>query len=228
MMTTDKKTTPVAFIAFHGLNLLVVENGGKRYVEVKPLGDMLGMKWRSLRETVLEGDNPILYGTKRLLPPEFNRLPDTSVREVAVSPLSTGGLGPLRGPLDPELDGATDTDQTETGPEIGVLHILFERVQWFLSRIHTGRLRVNGNEGGANYLLALHIEWAQVLHKYDMGQSVAVKAQRDGVAELEKLAKLRTLMVTTAEKDAASVLIREAYANLGCLLADDPKQPSLI
>lgn len=228
METKSIQATPVTFIDFHGMKLLVVENVGKQYVEVKPLGDMLGMKWRTLRETVLEADNAIRYGTKRLLPAEFNRMPDTTIRVEAVSPLSTGSLGPPRGPLGADLDGIGEPDQTEIRPEIGVLHILFERVQMFLARVNTSQMRVNGNESGANYLLALHIEWAQVLHKYDMGQSVAVKAQRDGVAELEKLAKLRTLMVTTAEKDAASVLIREAYANLGCLLADDPKQPSLI
>lgn len=215
------QATPVTFIDFHGMKLLVVENDGKRYVEVKPLGDMVGLDWRTLRDGVQRDDGAILFGTRRLLPVVFNVVPDCVDESIAVS----GGLKP---PLDPGLTTTEGDSQTENGPKKGVLHILFERVQMFLAQINTSRVRANGNENAANYLLALQIEWAQVLHKYDMGQSVAVKAQRDGVAELEKLAKLRTLMVTTAEKDAASVLIREAYANLGCLLPEDPQQPSLI
>lgn len=204
-------TRPVSFINFHGMTLLVVENGGKNYVEVKPLGDLVGMKWRTLRETVQSGDNLILYGTRRLLPVLFNVLRTNKA-------LLTDVSGPPRGPQTPGQEVSEGVSETENESENGVLHILFERVQMFLARINTSQMRVQGNVVGADYLLALQVEWAQVLHKYDLGEQVKVFQ-----AELIKLINARAGKTTPAEATALTALIGKTLAEMGHPLPADPQ-----
>lgn len=68
----DKTTRPVNFIRFHGLTLLVVENGGIEYTEAKPLTDLCGIHWKSAKVTLKSGDNAVLYGTTALFPPKID------------------------------------------------------------------------------------------------------------------------------------------------------------
>lgn len=230
----DNKTRAVSFFHFHGMTMIVAEHQGKRYVEAKPFGDLLGMKWRSLRDTVQAGDNAILYGAKRLLPPVFNVCTDTSIRVDTVKQGSNLGLpakneaeidvlGPTGGPLDPDLSGSDGRQEPENTSENGVLFILFERVQMFLARVNTSNMRVKGNVTGANYLLALQIEWAQVLHGYEAGDVVSKKARMDEQARLSNLMKTREL-ARPCEQAAFDRMLRDAMAEMGYPIDLDPQQ----
>lgn len=216
----DNKTRAVSVFDFHGMTLIVAENGGKRYVEAKPLGDLLGMKWRTLRETVQAGDNPILYGTKRLIPPVFNvvvqKNSQVNESEIDVS-------GPPRGPLDPVSGGSDASPETDNTSENGALFILFERVQMFLARVNTTQMRVQGNVSGANFLLALQIEWAQVLHLYEAGQDVSKKSRKDDQALMANLMKTRVL-AKPCELAAFDRMVRDAMADMGYSAGLDPQQ----
>lgn len=61
-------------IEFHGMLLTVITFENKAYVPLKPIVDMLGTKWDSVRKSVFYGDNPEIYGTEWLKTPEFNEL----------------------------------------------------------------------------------------------------------------------------------------------------------
>lgn len=215
-MTIDKSTRPVHFADFHGMTLLVVENGGKNYVEVKPLGDLLGMRWRTLRETVQSGDNPILYGTKRLMPAVFN------VVRINVDSL-TDVSGPPGGPQTPDTEVATGAHETENVPADGVLHMLLERVQMFLARINTSQMRVQGNNTGANHLLTLQIEWAQVLHRHVMREEVVTKSRKDHAALVANLMRTRAL-ARPHEVAAFDSIVRDFMVQMGYPPALDPQQ----
>jgi hypothetical protein len=216
----DNATKAVSFFDFHGMTMLVTRHQGKRYVEAKPFGDLLGMRWRTLRETLQSGDNAILYGTKRLIPPVFNIFVAKNDR------LNESGIevsGPPRGPLDPVCDVVEDGSETENTSENGVLHILFERVQMFLARVNTTQMRVQGNVMGANYLLALQIEWAQVLHQYEAGDVVSKKGRMDDQAFVANLMKTRAL-AKPYELAAFDRMLRDAMADMGYQLDFDPQQ----
>ena len=71
MQEEDRSTQPVNFINFHGLNLLVARHQGIDYVEAKPLCDLAGVDWRGARRALQEGDNAVLYGVQRLIPPQI-------------------------------------------------------------------------------------------------------------------------------------------------------------
>lgn len=202
---TDNKTRPASFINFHGMTLLVVENGSKNYVEAKPLSDLVGLAWRATRQTIQADDNLILYGTRRLVPPVFNVCPDTSIR----------------------VDGAEKPSEVgeETGNESseGVLHILFERIQMFLARVNTGQMRGKGNVLSANYLLTLQIEWAQVLHRYESGDVVSKKGRKDDAGLVANLMKTRAV-AKPHEAAAFDLMVRDAMAEMGYPVALDPQQ----
>lgn len=50
-------------ISFHGLNLIVAESKNTEYVYLKNITDLIGIDWRSAKNTAFESDNSILYGT---------------------------------------------------------------------------------------------------------------------------------------------------------------------
>lgn len=66
MSAPDLKTVPVNFIRFHGLTLLVVENGGVEYVPLKPLSDLAGIDWRNTKKSMERPRNVKLLGAQRL------------------------------------------------------------------------------------------------------------------------------------------------------------------
>jgi hypothetical protein len=202
---TDNTTRAVSFFDFHGMTMLVAENGGKRYVEAKPLSDLVGLNWRTTRPTITSGDNLILYGICRLIPPAFNV------------------LGSARAPLDHVSGVPEQGSETEIASENGVLHILFERIHMFLARISTSQMRVQGNVTAANYLLSLQIEWAQVLHKYEMGDVVSKKSLADDANLVMNLMKARAI-AKPREALAYDTMIANAFAAMGYELPDDPQK----
>lgn len=70
-MSTNTATTPVNFIRFHGMTLLVVAHDGVEYIEARPLCDLAGMYWKSARRTLFSPENAKLYGTSELFSPVF-------------------------------------------------------------------------------------------------------------------------------------------------------------
>ena len=190
MQDQDRSTQPVSFINFHGLNLLVARHQGIDYIEAKPLCDLSGVDWRGARRALQEGDNAVLYGVQRLIPPQI------------------AGLGGLK------------------SPEDGVLYLRLDRARMYLARISTDRMRANGNAEGAEKVLALQTEWAQVLHTYET-HGVAAKASRsNGLKDLHQLARTRALLTNPRERAAFTQLLHQELAAVGLPLDtfDDAQQ----
>lgn len=74
----------------------------------------------------------------------------------------------------PKIDnlGGDITPQNET--LVDVLCLRLDRVQMFLARVNTARLRSHGNIDNADYLLTLQQEWADALHDYET-HGIAIK-----------------------------------------------------
>lgn len=138
-------------IEFHGMLLTVITFENKDYVQLKPIVDMLGTKWDSVRRNVFLGDNAEIYGTQLLFKPEFD----------VVEPLKRSKKS---------------------------VHILLEATETFLMKTDTNRIRANGNEKAADYLLALQKEWRKALHDYET-KGIAFKASKG--SDLVKLDKIK-------------------------------------
>jgi len=209
MSAPDLKTVPVNFIRFHGLTLLVVENGGVEYVAVKPISDMLGLAWRKVRDTVMSGDNVELYGTKRLLPPSF----DVYGGDVLV-PENT------ENPPDLDGEGAKNREPLVQG---ALLYIRLDCAQFFLSGVNTNKVRANGRTATADKLLAVKKEWAKALHDYETLGVARKRSNLDDLKALQGLIKTRTLVETPQERAALSLVIARVFVDLGVPLGEDPQ-----
>lgn len=127
-----------------------------------------------------------------------------------LDPPSIAGLGGLKSP-----------------PE-GVLYLRLDRSRMYLARISTDRMRANGNIDAADQVLALQIEWAGVLHRYET-QGVAFKSGRNtALRDLMTLAKTRDGMSDPRERIAFTHLLHEEMRAIGLPLDSfDPPQTQL-
>ncbi|HDX0791815.1 TPA: phage antirepressor N-terminal domain-containing protein [Stenotrophomonas maltophilia] len=114
-----------------------------------------------------------------------------------LEPPSIAGLGGLKSP-----------------PE-GVLYLRLDRSRMYMARISTDRMRANGNGDAADQVLALQIEWAGVLHRYET-QGIAMKNGRNGILrDLLALAKTRDGLNDPRERSAFTHLLHEEMRAIG-------------
>lgn len=127
--------------------------------------------------------------------------------------LTTGDSAVLYGTrvlLPPEIRGAGGASSPR--PRV---YIRLDRAHMYLARINTNQMRVQGNAAGADQLLALQIEWAEALHRYET-QGMAVKAGRAGaLRELHQLARTRALLSDPRERQALTALLHAELEALG-------------
>jgi len=71
-VTAHLETKAVQIIDFHGMSIVVVENGGIKYMAAKPLVELAAVQWKRARNTLFSDDNATLYGTKELTTPVFD------------------------------------------------------------------------------------------------------------------------------------------------------------
>ncbi len=111
---------------------------------------------------------------------------------------------------------------TPTPHDAGV-YIRLDRGRMYLARINTRQMKSQGNVEAAERLLALQIEWADALHKYET-QGVAFKRRKvEDRGELLGLLKARSAASSAGEKDALTRMIHDNLADLGYPVAE-PQQ----
>jgi len=94
-------------------------------------------------------------------------------------------------------------------------HIRLDRVAFFIARINPKRVQANGNLEAAQWLMALHHEWAEVLHRYET-HGIAVKAGRNtALEELLRMTKLRNQLNDPKDRRYVDQLIHEGLHTLG-------------
>ncbi|MBK9440741.1 MAG: hypothetical protein IPN53_05240 [Comamonadaceae bacterium] len=207
VMQHDKTTRPVNFIRFHGLTLLVVENGCIEYIDPRPLCELAGLQWKGAQRTMMSGDNLTLYGTRRLIPPAFG------TPKVAHF-----------GAIEASQDVSEADSETPGYPETGLIHIRLDRSRMFLARVNTNQMRVQGNGDAADFLLTLQIEWAEALHSYETNGIAVKKGRREDLGDLGLLYKLRGMAETPEERAALARQIADHHKEMGYPLTPDRQQ----
>lgn len=97
----------------------------------------------------------------------------------------------------------------------GALYIRLDRSRMFMARINTDRMRSQGNAIGADQLLKLQIEWADVLHRYET-HGIALKPGRvNTFRDLLALTKLRDACRHQGERKAYTALLHESLIAMG-------------
>ncbi|MCI1091764.1 hypothetical protein MOQ21_10615 [Stenotrophomonas maltophilia] len=124
----------------------------------------------------------------------------------------------------PVLDGVGGAST----PLRDALYIRFDRAHLFLARISTAQMRAQGNVAAADHLLALQIEWAGVLHRYET-QGFAAKSGRVAVLrDLLHTAKIRDGIKDPRERLAFTARLHEEMRDAGLPVESVlPPQPQL-
>lgn len=78
-MQNDSTAKITDIIYFHGVTLHIITHDNTKYIPAKPLIEVSGNVWRRAKVTIEQGDNAILYGTKRLKLQNFDIEGHTSV-----------------------------------------------------------------------------------------------------------------------------------------------------
>ncbi len=147
-------------ISFHGTHMMVYSYQDRDYVPAKAVSDIAGIDWRNTKKSISEGDNQHLYGVIRLSMSKIDNL--------------GGDITPQADQNSIDLIGV-DTENNKNSLLMDVLCLRLDRVQMFLARVNTSRLRSHGNIEAADYLLSLQTEWAQALHSYET-HGIAIKS----------------------------------------------------
>lgn len=78
-MQNDSTSKITDIIYFHGVTLHIITHDNTKYIPAKPLIEVSGNVWRRAKVTIEQGDNAILYDTKRLKLQNFDIEGHTSV-----------------------------------------------------------------------------------------------------------------------------------------------------
>lgn len=196
-------------IHFHGLTLLVYSDGEHRYIEARPLVDLAGINWRSALRTLAQEDSIVLYGTKRLNLPKITT--DTMAHDQNRRTSATENS------LNPSIKAANESAKPE-----GILCFRLDRARGYLYSINTTHMKAKGNVTAAEALLALQIEWAEVLHAYETHGIAVKKGQDNPLNDLSKLMKLRSQAHKGPEQEVITQLIHQQLADMGHPIHREP------
>jgi hypothetical protein len=213
MNTAEMKPTGLMF--FNHKPHLTYTLLDTQYLSMRPLVDQIGLDWRRQKSQLLDDDAVLFYGT--LL------LDDGNVLQPACKYSLKNGISASH---DSEVKQKTAHFENEKGQKNAVsasncslepqkiatfcsedaqkdtLFIRLRRVQMYIARISIGHVRgTGGNHSSAEYLLALHEEWAEALHEYETN-GIAIKA---GHIKLEST-KVRDFLAMCKEKRTTSDL----------------------
>ncbi len=192
---TQEYAKQVGQVDFEGMTLNIYRYHNQHYVMLRPIVEMLGLTWKHARETVFTADNSDLYGVKQFI----SAPADTFFGE--------------QGRFSPPYGGENEASRLP-------VYILLERVEIYLARVNTGRMRANGKEKAADKLLALQKEWAQVLHLYNKGETVSKNTDK---RLLVSLIKTVSTISDPKRRKAIEQMIDDDLQKLGYLV-DEPQQ----
>jgi len=173
---------------FGGKTHLVYTLGDTQYVSLRPIVDQIGLDWRTQKKVMLDDDNVLFYGTLLLEDGQILQAPCKYDLKNAFFPSHDS-----ENVQKPAVFFAGDA-QKDT------VFIRLRRVQMYIARISIGNVRGRGgNESAAEFILALHEEWAEALHEYETN-GIAIKQGHSN----QYIKDVRALIATINQKDKSA------------------------
>lgn len=108
------------------------------------------------------------------------------------------------------------------------IYLRMDRSTMFVARVSTERMRANGNNEGAEAILAKQLDYAQALHDYET-LGIAINRNHFGAEEIlckqrlavGKLIQIKTNTPDLADRRVLSQLIGDAAAEIGAAYQPD-------
>jgi hypothetical protein len=186
-----------------------------QYLSMRPLVDQIGLDWRTQKKGLLDDDAVLFYGTLlledgKILQPACKYSLKNSISASNCSPESqkTAHFENIKAQKNDVLPRYTSEEPQKIATfcsddaQKDTLFIRLRRVQMYIARISIGHVRgTGGNHSSAEYLLALHEEWAEALHEYET-TGIAIKSTH---ANLE-YAQIKSFLALCKEKRTTSDL----------------------
>lgn len=172
------------------------------YISLRPLVDQIGLDWRTQKKGLLDDDAILFYGTLRLEDGEIVQPPCKYALKNGDSPRYTSEKAQKIGIF------CTDDAPKDT------VFIRLRRVQMYIARISIGHVRgTGGNASSAEYLLALHEEWADALHDYET-LGIAVKRNHTSRNEAKEKGYMRMAAVMREKTRTESAADRKLLTGM--------------
>lgn len=133
------------------------------YFSLRPLVDQIGLDWRTQKKGITDDDSILFYGTLAL--------EGQDVVQIPCKYTAKNGVSPSHDSVEEQKIATFCTEDTQKD----TVFIRLRRVQMYIARISIGHIKAKGNFNSAEYLLALHEEWAEALHSYETN-GIAVKS----------------------------------------------------
>jgi hypothetical protein len=171
MTTTPAKTTdnlpamkPTGLMLFNQKPHLTYTLMDTQYLSMRPLVEQIGLDWRGQKRGLLDDDAVLFYGTLSL--------EEGNIVQPACKYSLKNAVLPNYSSEEPQKIATFCSDDVQKD----TLFIRLRRVQMYIARISIGHVRgTGGNHSSAEYLLALHEEWAEALHDYET-TGIAIKS----------------------------------------------------
>ncbi len=210
-----------------------------QYLSMRSLVDQIGLDWRTQKKGLLDDDAVLFYGTLLLEDRNIMQAPCKYSLKNAVSASHDSEKGHKSGHFAAQSvqTDNQNTDKKAVSASLGsekapiiahfcsddaqkdTLFIRLRRVQMYIARISIGHIRAKGNLSSAEYVLALHEEWADALYDYET-HGVAVKAnhfklESSKVRDFLAVCKEKRMNDNPDERQVLSSLMKDMAEKIG-------------
>lgn len=200
-----------------GVEIRTIEINGIAYVSARGTTDVFNLNLAKQKSQLEDKDNIILYGVIDISTPEFADYRD---HKVTITGKNRGENTNFASQASRKKGQHADREDH--------IFIRMDRAMMFIARVSTARMRVNGNEEGADAILAKQLEYAQALHDYET-LGIAINRNHFGADEMRrkqrltvaKLIQIKSATADAADRHVLASLIGEAAGEIGATYQPD-------
>lgn len=211
-----------------------------QYLSMRSLVDQIGLDWRTQKKGLLDDDAVLFYGTLLLedrnimqAPCKYSLKNGISASHDSEKCQKTGDLNAQKVQTENKKSSKNSFSArytSEKGQIIAsfcgddvqkdTLFIRLRRVQMYIARISIGHVRgTGGNSSSAEYLLALHEEWADALHDYETNgiaiKTSHIKQESSKIRDFLAVCKEKRMNDNPNERKVLSSMIKDMAEKIG-------------
>lgn len=210
-----------------------------QYLSMRSLVDQIGLDWRGQKRGLLDDESVLFYGTLLLedgkivsAPCKYSLKNGFSANLGSEKCQKTGDLNAQNAQTENKKSSKNSfsaNHDSENGQIIAnfcsddvqkdTLFIRLRRVQMYIARISIGHIRAKGNLSSAEYVLALHEEWADALHDYETNgiaiKTSHIKQESSKIRDFLAVCKEKRMNDNPNERKVLSSMIKDMAEKIG-------------